>query len=288
MTDALPANLHVGTSSWSTTDWYEVFYPPEIQPNEFISYYAKHFDTVEIDATFYRPPSREMVENWARRTPDGFTFAAKVPQLITHEKYLEGCESEMTSFLKTMSRLGDKLGPLLFQFPYVAKKKDEQEYETGDDFRRRLKKFLATLPTSDFRFTVEVRNSFWLKPALVDMLSEHQVALTLTCYYTMPSLSQVMKDINVVTADFSYVRFLGHHQRMNSLIDKLMDEGDKQKQWNELVVDRTGEMDHWIRAMQELVARNIDVYVYFNNHYAGFAPGSVELFKELWPRKEGT
>lgn len=287
MSKELPTNVHVGTSSWSTTDWYGVFYPPEIQSNEFIAYYAQHFDTVEIDATFYRQPSPEMVMNWARRTPDGFTFAAKVPQLITHEKYLEDCDAEMTNFLKTMSRLGDKLGPLLFQFPYLAKKKDEQEYKTGDQFRQKLKKFLSTLPTSDFRFTVEVRNSHWLQPALTDLLKEHGVALTLTCYYTMPALGQLMKDLDVVTSDFSYVRFLGHHQRMDSLIDKLMKEEGKEKQWNELVVDKADEMQRWINAMRELVARNLDVYVYFNNHYAGFAPGSVELFKELWQKKPG-
>jgi uncharacterized protein YecE (DUF72 family) len=285
MSEPLPSNLHVGTSSWSTTDWYGVFYPPAIQPNEFITFYAQHFDTVEIDSTFYHPPSREAVDSWARRTPDEFKFAAKVPQLITHEKYLVDCQTEVTNFLKTMSRLGEKLGPLLFQFPYVAKQKAGEEYKTGNDFRQRLKMFLPTLPTPDFRFALEIRNAHWVNPALLEILKQHDVALTLSCYYTMPSITQLMKEFDVVTSDFSYIRFLGNHRQMDSLIDKLMKEGNKEKQWNELVVDRTNELDRWISAIRELVERNIDVFVYFNNHYAGFAPGSIEKFKELW-RKE--
>jgi len=284
MAEVFPSNLCVGTSSWSTTDWYEVFYPPGIQSGEFITHYAKHFDTVEIDSTFYRLPTKEMVDGWNKRTPDRFIFAAKVPQIVTHEKYLVDCEPEMTNFLKTMARLGDKLGPLVFQFSYLPKKKDEHEYKTGDDFRQRLKKFLPTLPTSDFRFTVEVRNSHWLREELLDLLRTHNVALTVACYYTMPALDQLMKEMDVVTSDFSYIRFLGNRKQMDSLIDKLMKEGEKDKQWNELVVDRTKEMEWWISAIRELIARNIDVYVYFNNHYAGFAPGSIALFRELWQK----
>lgn len=284
MTNPLPANLHVGTSSWSSTDWYGVFYPPELAPSEFITHYAQHFDTVEIDSTFYRHPSDSMVRHWARRAPAGFRFAAKVPQVITHEKYLHDCEEEITRFVTTMSGLGEKLGPMLLQFPYVAKKKAGQEYQTGDAFRERLSRFLAALPTSAFRFAVEVRNSHWVKPALLDLLREHRVALTLSCYYTMPALSELMKRMDVVTADFTYIRFLGHHQRMNTLIDKLMKEQGKEKQWNELVEDRSHEMKQWITAIRQLVERKIDVFVYFNNHYAGYAPGSIELFKTLWLR----
>ncbi len=282
MSAELPSNLHLGTSSWSTTDWYEVFYPPELHPSEFITYYAQHFDTVEIDATFYHQPTRQTVETWARRTPEGFLFSAKVPQVITHEKYLLDCHSEMMSFLQTMSALGEKLGPLLLQFPYVAKKRDAHEYQTGEEFRRRLAPFLARLPTSDYRFAVEVRNAHWLNPSLVALLAERGVALALSCYYTLPSLDEIMATIDVATADFSYVRFIGHRRRMDDLIDRLMREEGKSKRWNELVVDRRAEMERWIEGIRQLVARGLDVFVYFNNHYAGFAPGSAELFKALW------
>jgi uncharacterized protein YecE (DUF72 family) len=82
---AIP-NLRLGTSSWSSEDWVGTFYPPGTPPADFLPEYAKHFDTVEVDSTFYRSPSRSMVKNWRERTPPGFVFAAKVPQVITHEK----------------------------------------------------------------------------------------------------------------------------------------------------------------------------------------------------------
>jgi uncharacterized protein YecE (DUF72 family) len=119
---------------------------------------------------------------------------------------------------------------------------------------------------------------------LLDLLRKHHVALTVACYYTMPALDQLMKQMDVVTSDFSYIRFLGNHKQMDSLIEKLMAESGKEKQWNELVMDRTREMERWIASIRELVDRGIDVFAYFNNHYAGFAPGSIQLFRELWQK----
>jgi uncharacterized protein YecE (DUF72 family) len=281
----LPSNLHVGTSSWSSTDWYEVFYPTDLKPAEFITHYAQHFNTVEIDSTWHHMPSTFVVDGWRKKTPDGFVFSAKVPQTVTHKKYLEDCQEEMTRFLKTMERLGEKLGPLVFQFPYFAKGKDEHEYKTGEDFLRRLREFLPTLP-KDFRYTVEVRNSNWLTDDLLSLLTEHNIALTLISFYTMPALDDLMKKMDVVTSDFTLIRFLGHHKQIDSLIAKMMEEGKKEKEWNELVIDRTREMERWVPAIQVLVKRKIQVYVYFNNHYAGYGIGSIRLFEEIWQKSE--
>ena len=112
-----PPNLRVGTSSWSTTDWCGTFYPESIEPADMIAAYARQLSTVEIDSTWYRMPSRSMVDAWNARTPAGFVFSAKVPRVISHEKYLEDCEAEVNEFVSAMSRLGDKLGPLVLQFP---------------------------------------------------------------------------------------------------------------------------------------------------------------------------
>jgi uncharacterized protein YecE (DUF72 family) len=84
-------NLRVGTSSWSAGSWVGPFYPPGTRPADFLPRYAEHFDTVEVDSTFYRAPSKEMVKNWYARTPARFVFAAKFPQTITHEKVLPDC-----------------------------------------------------------------------------------------------------------------------------------------------------------------------------------------------------
>jgi uncharacterized protein YecE (DUF72 family) len=281
-----PPNLHVGTSSWSSKDWYEVFYPPKIKPEEFIAYYAQHFDTVEIDSTWHYMPAYNMVNAWNERTPDHFTFAAKVPKVITHEKYLVDCQPEMEQFLRVMERLGPKLGPLVFQFQYFAKGKDAEEYKTGADFMARLDAFLKSLPT-DFRYVVEIRNSNWMGPALLDLLRKYRAALCLIDYYTMTPLDQLMEEMDVVTSDFIYVRFLGNHKQIDALVEKMKKEGKKEKgrEWNELIVDRRKEMERRVPAIAKLLERQIQAYVYFNNHYAGFAPGSIQLFAEIWQEK---
>jgi len=112
-------NLYLGTSSWSAESWVGPFYPPGTSPVEFLSVYAGHYNTVEIDSTYYRIPSRKLVRGWYDRTPDGFIFSAKFPGDITHKKVLINCEGETEEFLGVMELLGEKLGPLLLQFPYL-------------------------------------------------------------------------------------------------------------------------------------------------------------------------
>jgi len=115
-----PHLLRLGTSSWSCQDWVGKFYAPGTPPKEFIDAYAHKLNTVEIDSTFYATPNKSTVEGWRDRTPEDFIFAAKAPQVITHEKFLADCGGDLNAFLKVMSILGPRLGPILFQFPYFA------------------------------------------------------------------------------------------------------------------------------------------------------------------------
>ncbi len=138
----LPNNLLVGTSSWSSQDWCGNFYPEGIQPKEMITHYSSILPTVEIDATWHAMPGWSMVDAWKARSAEGFIFSAKVPKIITHEKCLVDCEAELNEFVSVLSRLGAKLGPMVLQFPYIAKGKDPNEYATGADFISRLKKFV--------------------------------------------------------------------------------------------------------------------------------------------------
>lgn len=277
----LPGSLHVGTSSFSSADWYGVFYPGEISPAEFLQHYSRTFPTVEIDATWHFMPSPKTVDAWAKKVPDGFVFAAKVPKIITHEKLLKGCEDDWKRFIDTMERLGPKLGPLLFQFQYVAKRNDAHEYETGEEFRRRLEAFLPLLP-AEHRYAVEVRNPKWLGSELTDLLRSRNIALTLIDQCRMPRPVRWFDMCDPITADFAYVRFLGDHHAMDELVAHKRESGEKTGDWNELVVDRTAEMREWVPLLERLTGRVGDVYAYFNNHYAGFAPGSIELFLKTW------
>jgi len=114
----LHTSLYLGTSSWSSADWDGVFYPKGMAASDYLSYYATRHRSLEVDATFYRVPSAAMMKKWRRDLPEGFLLAAKVPQVITHEKGLVDCEGDLAAFLAAMENLGDRLGPLLFQFPY--------------------------------------------------------------------------------------------------------------------------------------------------------------------------
>jgi uncharacterized protein YecE (DUF72 family) len=281
MNSPFPPNMLVGTSSWSSPDWCGAFYPESIQPEEMIRVYSTRFPTVEIDSTWHYMPNKKMVEAWKTRTPEGFIFSAKVPKVISHEKYLENCEAELKEFLSVISKLESKLGPLVLQFPYVAKGKDPQEYETGSGFIERLKKFVRLLP-QEFRWGIEIRNSKWVGPQLLDVLGNSNISLIFIDYYTMDPLPKLAHRKEVFTSSFVYVRFLGNHKLMDEAVKQAREEGKRKRDWESLIQDRTDQMKLWIPPLKELAAKKIPTYVYFNNHYAGYAPGSVELFGKLF------
>lgn len=198
----LPGILRLGTSSWSHKGWVGPFYEPGVQARDYIAAYARKLDTVEIDATFYGIPRESTIEGWRDRTPEGFLFAAKAPQAITHEKSMKNCEGDLEAFLSAMSILGPKLGPILFQFPYYAKRRGI----TQQDFVERLNAFLPRLPRDGFQFAVEVRNKAWLKPPLTDILREHGVTLCLIDHPWMAPPSQLFASDELRTGPFQYIR----------------------------------------------------------------------------------
>ena len=262
-------NLRLGTSSWSSADWVGVFYPPGATAAGFLSEYAKHFDTVEVDSTFYRTPAAAVVRNWRARTPPGFLVAAKFPQVITHEKVLHDCGPELAEFLKVMNLLGDKLGPLLLQFPYFNK----QAVAQAGDFLLRLSAFLDQLPR-DHAFALELRNKNWVNERLLDLLRTRHIAFVLNDHSWMTPVEQLVAKHDVVTADFTYLRWLGDRKGIE----------ERTQHWDKIKVDRTREMEVWVPIVRQLLKRGIRVLGYFNNHYAGFAPGSIKLFYEVWER----
>src|ERR1700675_4593407 len=104
-------DLRIGNSAFTAAGWESAFYPAGMKPADYLSYYATKFNTVEVDSTFYRTPSVATVNGWERKTPAGFSLAAKVPQLITHEKVLQDCNDDLLHFLDTMDLMCTKLGP---------------------------------------------------------------------------------------------------------------------------------------------------------------------------------
>jgi uncharacterized protein YecE (DUF72 family) len=109
--------LHLGTIGWSYIFWKDKFYPNKTVSKDYLKYYSKQFNSVEVDSAFYRIPSQLTVVNWKLQTPENFLFSLKFPQMITHVKMLKECEYETEVFLGRVRLLGDKLGVLLLQFP---------------------------------------------------------------------------------------------------------------------------------------------------------------------------
>jgi len=268
---SLPDRLLLGTSSWSSKDWDGVFYPAGMAPSDYLAHYASRFRTVEVDATFYRAPSVSMTERWRRLLPEGFLLAAKVPQAITHEKGLEDCDREIKAFVEVMDLLEDRLGPLLFQFPYYKKGSGT----TLETFLPRLERMLPLLP-SDHMFAVEIRNKTWLKPPLMDLLRKYGIALALIDHPWMPRAGEYLEDADPVTAPFCYVRWLGDRYKIE----------EQTKTWEKAIIDRTREMRAWVPVVKKLLGRATRVFGYFNNHYAGHAPASIELFERVFKEKE--
>jgi uncharacterized protein YecE (DUF72 family) len=218
----LHGGLRLGTSSFTAAGWESSFYPAGMKPAEYLTYYATKFDTVEVDSTFYRAPSASTVQGWARKTPDNFIFAVKVPQAITHEKILADCDTEFMEFVHTMELLGGKLGPMLFQFPYF----NRSVFTSGAQFTERLKPFLEKLP-KQHKFAIEIRNKNWLDAAFAQLLRDHGVALALQDQSWMPLPSAYKFD--PITTDWTYIRWLGDRKDIENIT----------KRWDKTVVDRT-------------------------------------------------
>jgi uncharacterized protein YecE (DUF72 family) len=241
-----------------------------MKPANYLSYYATKFDTVEVDSTFYRSPSLTTVQGWDKKTPKGFAFAAKVPQVITHEKALVDCDDDLNQFLKVMDALGEKLGPLLFQFGYLNKK----EFPGVNDFLARLVPVLKKLP-KDHKFAVEIRNKNWLLPQFIETLRERRIALALIDQSWMPRPAQYFEKFDPITSDFTYVRWLGDRKGIEQ----------QTKAWDKIIVDRHAELSEWANILDEVRQRKIPIYAYANNHYAGHGPATVEMFRNLWRKQ---
>ncbi len=237
--------IYLGTQGWSYKSWNGVFYPENTPAGQYLAEYAKKRNVVEIDSTFYASPRPSTVLQWSDITPDGFRFTAKVPQKITHGKMLKDAEADMAAFLDAMSALGDKLGPLLLQFPYNFR----------PDQRPVLEDFLAALPRK-FRYAVEVRQRGWLQDWFYDLLSRHHVALVLADYAFMPKLA-------VTTTDFTYIRLLGNRK------DVPDDEYDHVR------INRDKELDHWAEVISDLAEKDVNIWVLANNHYMGHSPATL-------------
>lgn len=267
--------IRVGTSSFSSTDWVGPFYPLKTAPGDFLAYYSTIFNTVEIDSTYYAIPSKHTVVGWKNKTPDNFIFAIKFPRSIVHagktsqpdsSKLLlpEFTYKDRDRFIETMDELGERLGPLLLQFPYFSK----SAFKSPEPFYERLNRFLDNLP-KNHRYAVEIRNRQWLNREFADILRNYQTALALVDHAWMPHADEIDSAINPYTTDFNYIRLIGDRNEIESIT----------KTWGKEVINRDDRLKRWAKSLEKMTNQKQLTFVYINNHYAGHAPATA---RKLW------
>ncbi len=272
------SRVRFGTSSFAWDDWVGPFYPLGTKPADYLRAYAAHFDCVEVDSTYYSTPAARVVDGWTAKTPAHFRIAAKFPRAIVHagEAALpdatrlltpDATYAERDRFLGVMARLGERLGPLVLQFPYFSRKC----FASAEPFLERLDRFLGDLPAAH-RYAVETRNPRWLGPDLVGVCRRHRAALVLVDQEWMPHGEQVSRELDFLTTDFCYVRLLGNRQKSEAITTT----------WEREVIDRSASLARWASLLQKLSAKNILTWIFINNHYAGHAPATLRALEALY------
>jgi len=251
----MTARIRVGTQGWNYDAWAGPFYPAGTRPMDFLTIYARAFDTVEVDSTFYATPAVKTVRGWAQRTPDDFIFALKLPQEITHERRLRNVDDAASAFFDVARELGAKLGPILIQL--------------GPDFGPNelpaVAQFLPKLPR-DIRFAIEFRQRGWIHDGVLALLAEHNVALTLSDGRWIQR-KQMMQLATRPTADLIYVRLMGIDQ---SIVD-----------YSRIQIDRTRDLESWMSVLWPYAEQGREAFVYVNNHFAGHSPASAREMQRL-------
>lgn len=223
--------VRVGTSGYAYRHWRGILYPEGLPQRRWLERYARFFDTLEVNATFYRLPSAETVERWRDAVPRGFLFAVKGSRYLTHLKRLLDPAEGLRRFYRPVSRFGAKLGPVLWQLPP----------QLGPDLPR-LDAFLSRLPAG--RHAVEFRDPAWYTAETCDVLDRHGAAF---CEH-----DAVPRAPPRATGGFRYVRFHGATGRYSGRYG-----GEALRPFAESYLDTA--------------ARGRDVFVYFNNDVGGHA-----------------
>jgi len=249
MSASRPRPVHVGCSGWNYRSWRGTFYPAREPARRWLELYGAHFDTVEVNTTFYRLIARTAVERWSEQAPPGFCFAVKASRYLTHVKRLREIREGIARFYERLEPLAAAglLGPVLWQLPENFHRDDE-----------RLAGALALLPAG--RHAFEFRHESWFREDVYALLRAHGAALVVGDHPDRPF--QTLER----TADFSYVRFhYGHRGRRGNYSRR--------------------ELEQWAERLRQM-RRDAELFVYFNNDWETFAPRNAETLMRLMSARE--
>ena len=244
--------LHIGCSGWNYADWRGRFYAPNEPQRLWLERYAERFDTVEVNATFYRLPNRDAVARWVTQTPERFTFTVKVSRYLTHIKRLTDLGTGLARFAERIEPLVEhgRLGPLLWQLP--------ENFHRDDD---RLSRWLRVIgdgrPAAllGSRHAIEFRHPSWFADPVLEALREHGVALVIGDHPARPF------QLQLPTASWMFVRFhYGARGRGgNYSATELADWAERFRRWG----------------------RRHEIYAYFNNDWRAYAPANARKLRRL-------
>jgi uncharacterized protein YecE (DUF72 family) len=232
--------VHVGTSGWSYDHWDGVLYPPGTPPRDRLAHYVRRFDTVELNASFYRWPRQASFVSWRRRLPPGFVLSVKAPRGLTHARKLYAPEAWVPRLTSAWHELGERRGVLLVQLPPTQARDDA-----------RLAFFLGLLPPW-LRVAVEFRHDSWLHDDVFSLLERHGAAYVVMSGARLPCVLRA-------TAPFVYVRL--HGPDREHLYAGSYPEAD---------------LSWWADRVAEWAGQGRDVYAYFNNDGYGHAVRDAE------------
>jgi uncharacterized protein YecE (DUF72 family) len=258
--------IRIGCSGWQYRHWRGDFYPADLPTSRWFAHYARTFDTVEINNSFYRLPPPETFEGWRAQAPRGFLYAVKASRFLTHMKKLTDPEAPLTLLFYGVRNLRDRLGPVLYQLP--------PNWPLNLD---RIERFLDVLPRAldpgddgasarrrdrgGARPVIEFREPSWYDDRVFDLLRRHGVAL---CLHDMPGSATG----RMLVGPFVYVRFHGAAKYAGRYADE--------------------RLENWAAWLTARAAEGIDVFAYFNNDAGGHAPRDAVRLRESIGRRRQT
>jgi uncharacterized protein YecE (DUF72 family) len=235
--------IYIGTSGWHYKHWKGKFYPADLKEDKQLQYYTAHFQTVEINNSFYRLPSISAFRSWKKQTPSGFIFAVKASRFITHMKKLKLDKAGLRIFFTRLAHLGNKTGPILFQLPPRWKVNSE-----------RFAEFLKQL-SPKYRYAFEFRNETWYNEEIYSLLEKYNYAF---CIYELERHISPMQ----VTADFIYIRLHGPGNKYQGSYSKLV-------------------LKKWATMCKKWIAQGKDIYIYFDNDQEAYAAFNASTLQKL-------
>jgi uncharacterized protein YecE (DUF72 family) len=234
---------YIGTSGWHYEHWRGLFYPEKLPKVEWLKFYARYFNTVEINNSFYHLPSEKAFNQWRESVQAHFSYSVKVNRFITHIKRLRNSEILLENFFSRAQLLGNKLGVLLYQLPPQMERNDKT-----------LESFLILLPP-EFRHVFEFRHESWIDESVFALLKSHDAGF---CIFDMPRFTCPL----VATSDFAYVRLHGS-------------KGLYQSRYSE------EELSRWACGIAEIGKGLKEVYIYFNNDAEAYAITNAQRLKQI-------